>query len=389
MIRGFDDRQKVAETPSSLDLKEFTLGIEEEYQIVCPKTRTLKSLITQMLSAKTPLDEIDLQPELHQSVVEVATGICADANEARAEVVRARRSAAEVAGRIGMRIAAASTHPFSRWQDQAISDDNRYNAIVNDMQDIARANLIFGMHVHVGLPDREEAIAVFNQARYFLPHLLALSASSPFFNGRRTGLKSTRTLIFERMPRTGLPERFESYGEFERFVQTLVKTGCIDDGRRIWWDIRPHPRFSTLEFRVCDLPTRVDEVVAIAALIQAIVAKLTWLRRQNLSFGIHRTALMRENKWRAARYGVFGKLIDFGKQAELPFGDLVDELLHFVDDVLDDLGSRAEMETIKRMTREGTSADRQLAIFESSGENLEAVVDSILEETMLGVSDAA
>lgn len=389
MIRGFDDREKVPSKPEVPGLKEFTLGIEEEYQIVCPKTRRLKSLITQMLSAKTPVDEVDLQSELHQSVVEVATGICANAAEARKEVIKARRAASQVAERIGMRIAAASTHPFSRWQDQDINENTRYVSIVHDMQDIARANLIFGMHVHVGLPDREEAIAVFNQARYFLPHLLALSASSPFFNGRRTGLKSTRTLLFERMPRTGLPERFESYGEFVQFVQTLVKTGCIDDGRRIWWDIRPHPRFSTLEFRVCDLPTRLDDVVSLAALIQAIVAKLTWLRRQNLSFGVHRTALMKENKWRAARYGVFGKLIDFGKQTEVPFAQLVDELLHFVDDVVDDLGSRAEMENIRRMAVEGTSADRQLATFEASGGKLEAVVDQILEETMEGVSSAA
>lgn len=388
MIRGFDAQPAIPRADPSLGLQEFTLGIEEEYQIVDPKSRKLQCLISQMLSAKAPLDGVELQSELHQSVVEVATGICANAAEARAEVAKARRTAAEVAGRIGMRIAAASTHPFSRWQDQVISDDDRYMSIVDDMQDIARANLIFGMHVHVGLPDREEAIAVFNQARYFLPHLLALSSSSPFFNGRCTGLKSTRTLIFERMPRTGLPERFESYGEFEQFVQTLIKTGCIDDGRRIWWDIRPHPLFSTLEFRVCDLPTRLDDVVAIAALIQAIVAKLTWLRRQNLSFGSHRTALMRENKWRAARYGVFGKLIDFGKQTEAPFSTLVEELLHFVDDVVDGLGSRDEMETIRRIARDGTGADRQLAIYESSGKKLEAVVDQILEETMAGVAEA-
>lgn len=367
-------------------MREFTIGIEEEYQIIDPKTRELKSLISQMIQAQTDLEQIDLQSELHQSVVEVATGICETTEEARANVIKDRKAAADVADRIGASIAAASTHPFSRWQDQTISSDARYTNLVNDLQDMARANLIFGMHVHVGVPDHEEAIQIFNQARYFLPHLLALSTSSPFFNGRRTGLKSYRAMVFRRMPRTGIPDRFESYGEFERFVEGLVKTNCIDDGRRIWWDIRPHPSYSTLEFRICDLPTTVDEVVAIAGIIQAIVAKLAKLYRSNLSFGVHRTAVMNENKWRAARYGVGGKLVDFGKQREVPFSDLIEELLLFVDDVVDDLGSREDLQTLRRICREGTSADRQLARFEASGESLEAVVDLILEETMQGVA---
>ncbi len=320
-------------------------------------------------------------------MVEVATGICANVTEARRDVCRNRRAVATIAERVGMSIGAASTHPFARWQEQTISHTDRYVALVGEFQDVARANLIFGMHVHVGIPCREEAIAVYNSARYFLPHFLALSTSSPFFNGRKTGLLSSRTLIFKRLPRTGIPERFDSYGAFESYVATLVKTGCVDDGRRIWWDIRPHPTFATLEFRVCDIPTMIDHVISIAALIQAVVAKLTSLHRRNLSYNVHRTALMDENKWRAARYGVTGKLIDLGVAEEKPFADLIDEILAFVDDVVDDLGSRAEVEAVRDIVANGTSADRQLEVFESTGGNFKAVVDHVVAETMVGIND--
>ncbi len=367
---------------------EFTLGIEEEFQIIDPDTGELRCVVSELIESHTHLDEVELQRELHQSMVEVATGICANITEARRDVCRNRRAVARIAQRVGMTIGAASTHPFARWQEQSISHTDRYVELVGEFQDVARANLIFGMHVHVGLPDREEAIAVFNSARYFLPHFLALSTSSPFFNGRKTGLHSSRTLIFQRLPRTGIPERFESYAAFEKFVSTLVKSGCIDDGRRIWWDIRPHPTFSTLEFRICDLPTRVDHVISIAALIQAVVAKLTLLHRKNLSFNVHRTALMNENKWRAARYGLSGKLIDLGVEVEKPFNLLAEEILAFVDDVLDDLDSRKECEGIRDILTNGTSADRQLAVFEKSGGNPKAVVDDIVKQTIAGIADA-
>lgn len=369
-------------------LGEFTLGIEEEYQIVDPSTRALKSAISQMMEAQTPLDAVELQGELHQSVVEVATGICDNVDDVRAAVTENRRAAEKIAERVGACIVAASTHPIARWQEQTISTDERYKTIVHDLQDVARANLIYGLHVHVGLPDREEAIAVFNQARYFLPHLLALSTSSPFFNGRKSGLKSTRTNIFKRLPRTGIPDTFPSYGELERFVQTLVKTGCIDDARRIWWDLRPHPKFSTLEFRICDLPTRVEDVVAIAGLVQAVVAKLTKLKRNNLSFALHPVAFIQENKWRAARYGVQSDLIDFGRQAPVGFGALVEELLEFVDDVLDELGARQIEATVRRIASEGTSADRQLEVYVRSNGRLEDVVDHLIAETMEGIETA-
>lgn len=366
--------------------RDFTLGIEEEFQIIDPETRELRCVISALIESNQPVDDVEIQAELHESVVEVATGICGDIHEARRDVVRNRLAVARIAERVGMRIGAASTHPFSLWTEQSITDAERYQELLGELQDVARANLIFGMHVHVGIPDRDEAIAIYNSARYFLPHFLALSTSSPFFNGRRTGIKSYRTLIFQRLPRTGIPERFGSYAELERFIATLVRTGCIDDGRRIWWDIRPHPTFSTLEFRVCDLPTNVEDTITLAAVIQAVVAKLTRLHRQNLSFAIHRTALMNENKWRAARYGVSGNLIDFGKGEEVPFSALVDELLEFVDDVVDELGSRAEVEGVRRICSEGTSADKQLEVFDNSGESYEAVVDYILEETMRGIA---
>lgn len=368
-------------------LREFTVGVEEEFQIIDPQTRELKSLISEMIEAHTPLDEVALQPELHQSVVEVATGVCENIAEVRRDVLKNRRAAHSIAQRIGVRIAAASTHPFSAWEEQPISLKERYVQSVEEMQDAARGNLIFGLHVHVGMTNRELAIDVYNQARYFLPHLLALSCSSPFFNGRKTGLHSARTLIFKRLPRTGIPERFFSYSEFESFLDTLVKTGCIDNGRRVWWDLRPHPTYQTLEFRICDLPPLAEDTIAIAALVQALVAKLAWLRQKNLSFNIYRSAMVDENKWRAARYGVHGKLIDWGKKEEMPFAKLVEELVDFVSDAAVDLGSLDEVRKVMQIVERGTSADRQLKCFEETGD-LKAVVDQLLQETLVGVLEA-
>lgn len=367
----------------------FTLGIEEEFQIVDPTTRELRAHITQLIEANTPLDEVNLMAELHESVVEVATGVCTDIRDARRQVLANRRKVARIAERVGMSIAAASTHPFSRWQDQPISDKQRYLKVLDELQDVARANLIFGLHVHVGMPDRREAIAVFNMARYFLPHLLALSGSSPFLEGRDTGLKSARSLVFERLPRTGIPERFDGYSDFVEYVDTLVATGCIDDGSRIWWDLRPHPRHDTLEFRICDIPTNVEHTITIAALVQAIVARLTMLYRNNMSWGVHRTAFIRENKWRALRYGIDGRLIDFGRRAEAPFVDLADELLDFVEPVVDELGSRWAIEGVHDILAAGTSADQQRRVYEKSGGDFHAVVDWVIAETLRGVPDDA
>jgi carboxylate-amine ligase len=236
------------------------------------------------------------------------------------------------------------------------------------------------MHVHVAIPDRTTAIDIMNAARYFLPHLLALSTSSPFWMGRDTGLKSYRTTIFRRFPRTGVPDHFGSWSEYENYVNLLVDLHCIDDGKKIWWDIRPHPTFGTLEFRVCDVPTRMEETVAIAALVQAIVVKLHKLYTKNMGFRLYRRALIEENKWRAARWGVDGRLIDFGKKAEVPMRDLALELLEFVDDVVDDLGSREHLQYVHTILAEGTSADRQLRVYRETND-LKAVVAHVVRET--------
>lgn len=261
----------------------------------------------------------------------------------------------------------------------------RYAKIVDDMKDVARGNLIFGLHVHVGIPSREVGVHLMNAARYFLPHIFALSANSPFWEGRNTGFKSFRTKVFDRFPRTGIPDSFDSAAQYDAYIDTLVKTNCIDNGKKIWWDIRLHPFFETVEFRICDVPMRIDETIALAALMQAIMAKLYKLMQSNLTFRIYSRALINENKWRAARYGTEGKMIDFGKQTELEAKLLIQELLDFVDDVVDDLGSREELNYIYKMLAQGTGADRQLAVFNATGGDLKAVVDYIITETHLGL----
>ncbi len=366
------------------NLKQFTIGVEEEYQIVDPETRELKSHISTMLEEAGDSLGDAIKPEMHQSVIEVGTDICKNVQEARADVGRLRSTVSKLAQKNGMAICAASTHPFSDWKKQDITDRDRYHMIVEDLQDVARGNLVFGLHCHIGIDDRDLAVEIMNEARYFLPHLLALSTSSPFWLGRATGLKSSRCMIFKRFPRTGVPDYFKSWSEFEQHVDTLVKTGCIDDGKRIWWDLRPHAFFNTIEFRICDLPTNVDDTIAIVALIQAIVARLYVLREQNLGFRIYTRDLIEENKWRAYRYGLDGKLIDFGKKKELPARELIEELLEFVDPVVDELGSRKEIEHVRTILKRGTSADKQLEIYRETGD-LKAVVDWVVRETIAGV----
>jgi carboxylate-amine ligase len=344
--------------------EHYTLGIEEEFQIVDPQTRELKSHVSsEILSEGTRLLGEQVKPEMIQSMIEVGTNVCRDIQAARADITNLRATISGLARKKNLAIVAASTHPISHWQDQQIFDDQRYRLLVEELQMVASSLLIFGLHVHVGIPDRERQIHIMNATRYFLPHVLALSTSSPFWLGINTGLKSYRSEVFKKFPRTDIPDHFDSYSSFTRYVDLLVKTGCIDNGKKIWWDVRPHPFFPTLEFRVCDIPTRVDDTVAIAALFQAIVAKLDRLIDKNLGFRLYRRMLVQENKWRAVRYGLGGKLIDFGKQTEVPVADLIRELLDFVDDVLDDLGSRKEVEHIHTILGRGTSADEQLRVY--------------------------
>src|SRR5436305_2775173 len=316
----------------------FTVGVEEEFQIVDPHTWELRSHVSELLASSAPAFGDAIKREMHQSIVEVGTKICANVEELAVEIIRNRRDLADAAERVGLRVAAAGTHPFSSWMDQVISPGERYQHIVEELQQLARSLLIFGLHVHVAVPDRSTMIDLMNEARYFLPHLLALSTSSPFWQGRDTGLKSYRTAVFRRFPRSWIPDQFDSWSEYEAYLDMLVELHCIDNSKKIWWDLRPHPVFGTLEFRICDVPTSPRVTVALAALAQALVVKLHRLRRRNLGFRIYPRALIEENKWRAARYGIDGRLIDFGRRTEVAMRDLALELLEFVDDVADELG---------------------------------------------------
>ena len=380
-------------------IQPLTLGIEEEYQIIDPETRDLRTYIRELLTQdQARPHKLDLKPELMQSQVEVGSRICRNIKEARQEIVRLRREVLELADENDLKIVAASTHPFARWEDQVITEGTRYKELLDDMQGVARQLLIFGMHVHVGFGDdqdsRELLIAVMNQARYFVPHLLALSTSSPFWRGQDTGLKSYRSVIFQSLPRTGIPHSFLSWSEYKRYEMMLERVGAfgkIDKRAKIWWDIRPHPVYNTLEFRIADICTSVDDCICIAALFQAICAKLLKLRRQNMGWRQYRHVHITENKWRAVRYGINGELIDFGIEQSVPFPDLMMELLELVDDVVDDLDSREEVHHVHHILRDGTSADKQLRVYREYGgednhdEAICAVVDHLVDETRRGV----
>jgi carboxylate-amine ligase len=367
-------------TPPSL-----TIGIEEEYQIIDPETRELRSYITEILG-----DEVirlgEVKPELHQSIVEIGTRVCHTPAEACTELKRLRKMVIDLAARKNLRMVAAGTHPFSCWTKQEITPLERYLGVHQDMQDLAQQLLIFGTHIHIGIEDREFLIDAMNVARYFMPHLLCLTSSSPFWLGRRTGLMSYRSVVFRNFPRTGVPRLMRDWRDYQNLHDKLVRTGCIPDGSKIYWDLRPHHAFPTLEFRFLDVCTRIDEAVCVAAILQAIVAKLWKLRRDNMTFRVYPADLIEENKWRAVRYGLNGKLIDFGKEAERPARELVRELIEwFIGDVVDELGSRTEVEYAYRILEEGSSADRQIATFEQTGD-LNAVVDRLIAETAEGTA---
>src|ERR1700732_1446352 len=364
----------------------FTIGVEEEFQIIDPATCELRSHVMQLVSAASPDIVEQVKHEMHQSIVETGTNICENVAELRIEMHRTRGELVAAAQRPRLQVPAAGTHPFSSWIDQVISPGERYQHIVEELQQLARSLLIFGMHVHVAMPDKQTTIDMMNMVRYFIHILLPLSTSSPFWMGRNTGLKSFRTTVFRRFPRTGVPEQFESWSAYENFLNLLVKLNCIDNGKKIWWDVRPHPTFGTLEFRMCDVATRVEEAVAIAALTQAIVVKLHRLYTGNMSFRLYRRALIEENKWRAARYGIEGKLIDFGKETEVPMRELIPELLEFVDDVVDELGSRSAVEYVHTILNEGTSAERQICVYQQTGD-LRAGVKHLVAETRASTMD--
>jgi carboxylate-amine ligase len=367
---------------ANLSYKHFTLGIEEEYMVLDPQTRELKSHEQKIVTEGQKVIKDKVKAEMHQAVVEVGTDICQNIDEAYHDVSTLRKTISQIAGDLGLWVAASGTHPFSHWESQLITDHARYNQIVNELQEAARSNLIFGLHVHVGMEDRKMAVHIANSARYFLPHVYALSTNSPFWEGRLTGYKSFRTKVFDKFPRTGIPDYFESIEAYENFVNLLIKTNCIDNAKKIWWDLRVHPFFNTVEFRICDVPMTIEETVAIAALFQAICAKLYKLHNQNLNFMMYHRALITENKWRAGRYGIDGTLIDFGKEAEVNTRVLIYELLDFVDDVVDQLGSRHAIAYVHKILEQGTGADRQLHVFNQT-KDLSAVVDYIQSQFLM------
>lgn len=383
----------------------LTIGIEEEYQIIDPETRGLTSYVQQLMNKGQVVLGEQIKPEFMQSQIEVGSHICRNIAEARKEIIRLRKTVSEVAAEHGAVIAAASTHPFSSWSAQEITPDQRYRNLENDMQDVGRRLLIFGMHIHLGFGKSEEAlemlIDVENQLRYFLPHILALTTSSPFWHGRDTGLKSYRSIVFQSLPRTGIPPTFKSFKEYESFVRVFAKVGSLGsvkdpntaDFTKIWWDARPQPGLGTLEVRISDICTTVDEAVCVAALIQGLAAKLIKLRHRNQSWRIYRSKMIEENKWRAVRYGIDGKLIDFGASEEIPMRFLAQEILDIIDDVVDELGTREEVNYINTIIDQGTSADRQLATYRKAiaagatkEEALVAVVDRLITETTQGWS---
>lgn len=382
----------------------LTLGVEEEYQIIHPETRNLHSYIQKFLEQEHQVfPEGMLKPEFMQSQVEVGSRVCANVQEVRKELIRMRKTVSTLAEANGLKIAAASTHPFARWHQQDVTAGERYRQLMEEMQTVAAQLLIFGCHIHVGLggPENNETkIELMNQLRYFLPHLLALSGSSPFWQARKTGLKSYRSVVFEMLPRTGLAPRFSSYFEYESFVNTLERVGTIAtdettgraDATKIWWDIRPHPKFGTLEFRIPDICTKIDEAVCISAMVQSITKLLLNLREDNQSWRVYRSHHISENKWRAMRYGIEGSLIDFGKEVAVPMEELAIELLRLLEDPARELGCWDELRYIETIVTEGTSADRQIRTYDqalkdgaSQEEALKRVVDHLVKETLDGI----
>ncbi len=371
----------------------FTIGIEEEYLLVDKETRSLviDPPSTLMAEAEEKCGS-QVTSELLQSQIEIGTKVCNNVQEAHEDLVRLRSNVIEVANRHGLAPIAASTHPFSSWTEQKHTRKERYDTLTHEMQGAARRLLICGMHVHVGIDDDELRIDLMNQMSYFLPHLLALSCSSPFWNGRDTGLKSYRLTIFDALPRSGLPERFASYAEYQRHVSILMGAGLIEDATRIWWDLRPSARFPTLETRIMDVCTRLDDTVALASLLLCTMRMLYRLRTRNQRWRIYTPMLIRENRWRAMRYSYDEGLIDLAKGVVVPFEELLDELLSLVSEDARALGCMSEVSRVRDILSRGTSAHRQRKGYElerASGasveDSLKSVVDTLIADTAEGL----
>lgn len=367
--------------------QRFTLGIEEEFQMVDKNTGQLASHIHTILEKGTPILGECIKPEMLQSTVEIVTDVCADIPAARLELRRLCRLLAELVDAEGLALVSAGTHPNAHWQDQARTQGERYEELEEEYQDVGRSLLIFGLHVHVAIDTHEMAIPLMNQLRTWLPHLLAISSNSPFWGDRYSGTRSYRSIVWKRFPRTGVPPLFASTNEFDHYVERLVQTGCIDNGKRIWWDIRPHPFFPTVELRICDMPATFEDTLAIAALYQALVAKLTWLHKHNITTHVLPSSLIEENKWRVARYGLDAEVVDFVQNRCLSMRDSIGETLDFVDDVVDDLGSRREINYLRSLLADprGTGADRQIAVYKETG-SIHAVTHFLMQQTMQGLA---
>jgi carboxylate-amine ligase len=365
----------------------FTLGIEEEFQLVNSQTGELCSCAKSILEKGAPYFNEKIKPEMLQSTVEFISDILPDITAARAELYTARTLLARLANDEGLSLVSAGTHPTASWWHQERTDHIRYVELEEEYQDVGRSILIFGLHVHVGVEPRELAMTVMNQVRTWLPHMLALSSNSPFWNGRMTGIKSYRAVVWKRFPRSGMPEVFPSWGHFDRYVQDLVEMQCIDNGKKIWWDVRPHPFFSTIEFRIFDMPATIEDTLALAALCQALVVKLVQLNKRGEGVPALARDYIEENKWRAMRYGLDAEVLDFLQRRRLSMRDAIRELLSFVNDVVDDLGSRREMDYIRSLLDDprGTGADRQIAVYQESGD-INKVLQFLVEQTMQGVT---
>ena len=372
---------------------EFTLGIEEEYFLVDRATRdVVGDPPSEMLEECEALLAGQVSPEFLRSQIEVGTRVCTSLGEARSDLRRLRATVAGVAAQRGLAPVAAGTHPFARWGAQKTTERDRYASLHRDLQAVGRRLAICGLHVHIGIPDDELRIDLLNQASYFLPHLLALSTSSPFWGGENTGLKSYRLAVFDELPRTGTPERFASWGEYRRHVDILVAAGLIEDATKLWWDLRPSDRFPTLEMRITDSCTTLEDALSIAALFRCLLRMLWRLKRENQRWRIYARMLVDENRWRAQRYGIDQGLVDFGRCAIFPYAELLDEMLALVEPDARHFGCLNEISHAREILARGTSAHRQLAVFDRAvadgatrAEALAAVVDWLIAETVQGL----
>jgi carboxylate-amine ligase len=367
-----------------------SLGIEEEFQLVDPQSGQLCCAIEQVLERGQERFGEQIKPEMHASTVEIISPICPDIAAARRELTRLRRSLVALLAEEGLVPVSAGTHPTAHWQDQRRTERQRYIELEQEEQDVGRSLLIFGLHIHVGVPDRELAVTIMNQARTWLPHLLALSANSPFWGGRLTGIKSYRSVVWKRCNRSGLPELLPNRAYFEHYVDELVQMGAIDNGKRIWWDVRLHPFFDTLEFRICDMPATLEDTLALAALCQALVAHLAWLHRRGVAVFSLPRLYIDENKWLAMRDGLDASYIDFINRRRLSMRQAIHELLDFIDDIVDDLGSRREITYLRNLLEDprGTGADRQIAVYRQTG-NITQVMQLLIEQTTQGLLEVA